>query len=64
MSYSKQLFCGATDEVFEFGNAQCTLPARCVGCPWQVCFNAMRERVRDNCDKMQLEFDFSKGGHV
>lgn len=55
---SEILFCQQTDGVFQWSKSQCVLPARCVGCPYQICFNVMRERVRDNLNESQLEFDF------
>lgn len=53
----KMLFCMSTNNSFEWAD-QKVLPARCVGCPYTLCFNAMRERVRDNLEQSQLEFDF------
>lgn len=53
-----KLFCKLTDNAFEWSDDIQLLPANCVGCPYTLCYQAMRERVRDNVDGKQLEFDF------
>lgn len=55
----KHLFCAALQDILQWSDEDTLLPARCVGCPYSMCYNAMRERVRDNVDGKQLEFDFS-----
>lgn len=54
-----KLYCCEYDNIFEFSDKD-ILPARCEGCSHVLCAKVMRERVRNNIDKLQLEFDFAK----
>ena len=54
-----KLYCSALKDTFTFTEHD-IFPARCVGCDHQICLSVMRERVRENIDKTQLEFDFGK----
>lgn len=55
---SSKLYCMLNHDTFDWSEANQLLPLRCEGCPYTNCFQCMRERVRDNVDKTQLEFQF------
>lgn len=59
MSYnSKQrLYCSLFNDTFEFTEHD-ILPARCEGCPKVSCVECMKQRVRDNINRFQLELPF------
>ena len=53
------LYCPLLKDVFVFKNTD-ILPGRCEGCEKKTCLEVMKQRVRDNIENAQLEFNFGK----